>query len=90
MQKILFNIEITEVDHYWSLSIFARNRLHYSLEKKFRIMFFSITIIQFYLEANVDTNPVENYHKALANMTAYFSMCESEASESLKQAAKDI
>lgn len=49
MQKILFNIETTEVDYYWALSIFARNRLHYTLEKEFRVMSFSITIIQFYL-----------------------------------------
>ena len=31
-----------------------------------------------------------NYFKALAYMTAYFSKSESEVSESLKQAAKEI
>ena len=33
---------------------------------------------------------IHNYFKALAYMTAYFSKSESEVSESLKQAAKEI
>ena len=41
-------------------------------------------------EANLDIQPVHNYFKALTYMTAYFSKSESEVSESLKQAAKEI
>ena len=33
---------------------------------------------------------IHNYFKALTYMTAYFSKSESEVSESLKQAAKEI
>ena len=41
-------------------------------------------------EANLDIQPVHNYFKALIYMKAYLSNSESEVSESLKQASKEI
>ena len=41
-------------------------------------------------EANLDIQPVHNYFKALTYMKAYLSNSESEVSESLKQASKEI
>ena len=41
-------------------------------------------------EPSLDIQPVHNYIKALIYTAAYFSKSESEVSESLKQAAKEI
>ena len=42
------------------------------------------------MEGNLDIQPVRNYYKALTYMTAYFSKSESEVSEALKLAAREL
>lgn len=41
-------------------------------------------------QANLDFQPVYNYYKAVSYMCAYFSKSESETSNALKQAAREI
>ena len=41
-------------------------------------------------QANLKLQPVHNYYKSLSYMASYFSKSESQSSEALKQAVKEI
>ena len=83
---------ITEDDYYWALSISPDNDYEIHLKRSTGSCFvnnYNPVLLKAW-EANLDIQPVHNYFKALTYMTACFPKSESEASESLKEAAKEI
>ena len=89
-------MEIAEQDdyYYWvSLSISPDNDYEIHLKRGTTSCFvnnYNPVLLKAW-KANLDIQPGHNYSKALLTyMTAYFSKSESEVSESLKQAAKEI
>ena len=84
-------MEITEDDYHWGLSISPDNDHEIHLKRSTGSSFVNYnSVLMKAWEANLDIQPVHNYFKALTYMTACFPKSESEASESLKQAAKEI
>ena len=81
---------ITEDDYYWALSISPDNDYEIHLKRSTGFVNNYDPILLKAWETNVDIQPVHNYFKVLTYMTAYFSKSESELSESLKQASKEI
>ena len=81
---------ITEDDYYWALSISPDNDYEIHLKRSTGFVNNYDPILLKAWETNVDLQPVHNYFKALTYMTAYFWKSESELSESLKQASKEI
>ena len=83
---------ITEDDYYWALSISPDNDYEIHLKRSTGSCFvnnYNPVLLKAW-EANLDMQAVHNYFKALNYMTAYFSKSESEVSESVKQATKEI
>ena len=91
IQEILSSMGITEDDYHWGLSISPDNDYEIHLKRSTGSSFVNYnSVLMKAWEANLDIQPVHNYFKALPYMIACFSESESEASESLKQAAKEI
>ena len=92
IQQVLCSMGITEEDYYWALSILPDDDYEIHLKRSTESCFVNIynPVLLKEWEANLDIQPEHNYFKALTYMTAYFSKSESEVSESLKQAAKEI
>ena len=90
IQEILSSMGITEDDYYWALSISPDNDYEIHLKRSTGFVNNYDPILLKAWETNVDIQPVHNYFKVLTYMTAYFSKSESELSESLKQASKEI
>ena len=92
MQDFLASIEIIEDDYYWALAISPKTDFQTHVKRSMGSNFASNynPVLLKAWKANLDIQPVYNYNKALTSMTVYFSKSESEVSESLKQAAKEI
>ena len=79
-EEVLKLLEIKQDDYYWALGRDTRscfvNNYNSVLLKAWR--------------ANIDLQPVTNYYKAVAHMTAYISTSEHGASEAMSQAEKKI
>ena len=92
IQQVLCSMGITEEDYYWALSILPDDDYEIHLKRSTESCFVNIynPVLLKEWEANLDIQPEHNYFKALTYMTAYFSKSESEVSESLKQATKEI
>ena len=92
IQETLSSMGITEDDSYWALSISPDNDydIHLKTSTGSCIVNSYNPVLVKAWEANVYIQSVDNCFKALTCMTAYFPKPKSEASESLKQAVKEI
>ena len=92
IQEIIFNIEITEIGYYWTLSILPETDHVINLKRSPGSCFvnnYNPVLLKAW-EVNIDIKSAHNYYKALTYIIAYFSKSDSEVSESLKQAARKI
>lgn len=91
IKEILNELELTESEYYHALriSIDADFQIHLKRPPNscFVNNYFDEGLLAW--QANLDIQPVINYFKAVAYMCAYFSKCENETSEAMKQAARE-
>lgn len=89
--EILDELDIPETEYYDALSISTDNDFQLHLKRPpnscFINNYFDDGLRAW--EANIDIQPVFNHSKAVTYMCAYFSKCEDETSEAMKQAAKE-
>ena len=87
---ILMELNITEEEYYNALSISSDSdfQIHIKGEPNACFISFFIEGLQAW-KANIDIQPVVDYQRAVTYMRAYFLKSEDEASEAMKQAAKE-
>ena len=91
INSILLEIGFTTEEYYDALKISTDNDFQIHFKRKpnscFVNNYFTEGLMSW--EANIDIQPVINHYKAVAYMYAYFSKSEDEASEAMKQVAKE-
>ncbi|XP_057316777.1 uncharacterized protein LOC130657796 [Hydractinia symbiolongicarpus] len=91
ISEILDELDIPESEYYNALSISNDNDFQLYLKRPPNSCFINNYFDEGLLawEANIDIQPVFNHYKAVTYMCAYFSKCEDETSQAMKQAAKE-
>ena len=91
IEEILTELGITKEIYYKNLAISHDNRfqIHYKRSPAacFVNNYFEEGLCAW--EANIDIQPVLDYHRAVSYMCAYISKSEDESTEAMKQAAKE-
>lgn len=92
ISDILNELNIVEKDYYHALSISSSTDYEIHLKRLPDSCFinnYNPYILKAW-QANMDIQPVFNYYKAVSYMCSYFSKSESESSQALIQASKEI
>ena len=91
IEAILDELNIEKADYEWALSISVDStfQIHFKRapDSCFINNYFPDGLMAW--EANIDIQPVLDYHKAVSYMCAYISKCEDESSEAMKKAATE-
>ena len=89
--QVLANVDISEQDYYWALSVSADSdydlHLKRSTDSCFINNYFVVGVQGF--AANVDLQPVFNRYKCITYVCSYFSKDETECSQAITNAAKE-
>ena len=91
IDEVLKLLEIKQGDCYWALGLSTDSDYQIHLKRDTKSCFvnnYNPVLLKAW-RANIDLQPVTNYCKAVAYMTAHFSS-EHEKSETLRQAEKEI
>ena len=91
IEEILFELDINHNDYYEALSISGTDDFEIHLKRPANSCFvnYNPTILKAW-QANMDLQVVHNYYKAVSYMCAYFSKSETESSEAMKMAEKEV
>ena len=89
--EILNELEITEEDYYYALSVSPDEDFKIHLKRSPNSCFvnnYNNVCLRAW-EANIDIQPVFNYYKAVSYMCSYFSKSETESSLAMKKALEE-
>ena len=91
INNILLEIGFTSEEYYNALKISTDSDFQIHFKRKPNSCFVNNYFVEGLMswKANIDIQPVINHYKAVAYMCAYFSKSEDDASEAMKQVAKE-
>ena len=91
IELILQELGITLQEYYNALQISSDKDLHLHLKRSPKSCFINHYFVAGIKgwKANVDLQPVYNYHKCISYICSYFSKDENESSEAIRNAAKE-
>ena len=92
IESILLRLGISDENYYQALSLSSSTDYELHLKRPPNSCFINNynPVMLLAWKANMDLQPVFNYYKAISYMCAYFSKSETESSNALVQASKEI